>query len=222
MEKAALEELRVVWDSLYWADTLEKADVIIGFGCADEAVGRRAAELYLAGYAPWLVFSGGLGKGTKGRLIKSEAEGYAAAAVAMGVPPERILLEKRSANTGENIAFTRRLLKEKGIFPRKVIAAHQPNMGARLRATLRKQWADENVAFLIAPADRSLEAYLDRLASSGVSEQEMVSNIVGDFQRMDIYARKGYQTPCEMPEAAWNAFHQLVKRGYDRYIIREP
>lgn len=77
MEKAALEELRLVWNSLYWADALEKADVIIGFGCADEAVGQRAAELYLAGYAPWLVFSGGLGKGTKGRLAISEAEGYA-------------------------------------------------------------------------------------------------------------------------------------------------
>lgn len=48
MEKAALEELRLVWNSLYWADALEKADVIIGFGCADEAVGQRAAELYLA------------------------------------------------------------------------------------------------------------------------------------------------------------------------------
>ena len=72
MEKAALEELRVVWNSLYWADTLEKADVIIGFGCADENVGRRAAELYLNGYAPWLAFSGGLGKGTKARMENSE------------------------------------------------------------------------------------------------------------------------------------------------------
>lgn len=221
MEKAALEELRLVWNSLYWADMLEKADVIIGFGCADEAVGQRASELYLAEYAPWLVFSGGLGKGTKGRLAKSEAEGYAGTAVAMGVPPERILLENRSANTGENIAFTRRLLSEKGICPKKVIAVHQPNMGARLRATLQKQWTD-GTAFLIAPADRSLEGYLNRLAACGVSEQEMVSNIVGDFQRMDIYARKGYQAACPMPREAWDAFEKLVKRGYDRYIICEP
>ena len=50
----------------------------------------------------------------------------------------------------------------------------------------------------------------------------MVSNIVGDFQRMDIYARKGYQAACPMPPEAWDAFEKLVKRGYDRYIICEP
>lgn len=221
MDREAFRCLQRVWDSLYWEDQPQRADLIVGFGCADPSVGERAAKLYLDGCAPLLVFSGGLGKGTANRLKKSEAEVYADAAAALGVPSKDILLETRSTNTGENIAFTRALLARRGIAPKTVLAVHQPNMGRRIRATLQKQWAQDGVRFLIAPGDRSLRRYLDRLTACGVSEQEMVSNIVGDFQRMDVYARLGYQTPCEMPPDAWDAFHALVGMGYDRYVIRE-
>ena len=219
MKQEVLTSLRVVWDSLYDADELEKADVIIAFGCADPMVAQRAAQLFLDGWAPYVVFSGGLGKGTEGRLAKSEAEHYAQIALGMGVPQEKMILETRSTNTGENLRFTHELLKERNI--RTAIVVHQPNMGKRIRATLAKQWPDPDVRFLIAPADRSLEGYLDRLSACGLDEHEMVSNIIGDFQRMKIYARLGYQTPVEMPEHAWQAFETVRSFGYTRYIIEE-
>ena len=70
--KDALETLRIVWNHLYTEDDLQKADIIMAFGCADPAVAARAARLFLDGYAPYLLFSGGLGKGTQGRLSRSE------------------------------------------------------------------------------------------------------------------------------------------------------
>lgn len=221
MTKEALENLHVVWNSLYDEDALEKADIIMAFGCADPAVAQRAAQLYLDGWAPWLLFSGGLGKGTEGRLTTSEAEQYASIAAPMGVPVERMILETRSTNTGENLRFSHQLLLEKGIQVKTAIVVHQPNMGRRIRATLAKQWPDSNVRFLIAPGDRSLEKYLERLAACGLREHEMVSNIVGDFQRMDVYARLGYQVPQPMPPQAWQAFERMKALGYTRYIIPE-
>ena len=219
MTKEALEALRVLWNSLYTEDTLSSADVILAFGCADPAVGERAARLYLQGYAPWLLFSGGLGKGTQGRLAESEAETYAHSARKLGVPKERMLLETRSTNTGENLRFSHALLWEKGIDVHTALVVHQPNMGKRIRATLQKQWPDADVRFLIAPADRSLEAYLNRLSAAGVAEYEMVCNIVGDFQRMDVYAKLGYQTACPMPQETWEAFERMKALGYTKYVI---
>lgn len=219
MKKEIWESLRIVWDSLYTEDALEKADVIMAFGCADQTVGARAAQLYLDGYAPYVLFSGGLGKGTEGRLRQSEAEVYADIAAEMGMPRDKMLLETCSTNTGENLRFSHALLQDTGIDLRTAIVVHQPNMGRRIRATLEKQWPDHSVRFLIAPADRSLEAYLERLASYGVEEFEMISNIVGDFQRMEVYAQLGYQTPQIMPQEAREAFERMKAFGYTKYII---
>ena len=221
MKKEAMDALRIVWDSLYTEDALEKADVIMAFGCADPAVGERAARLFLEGYASKLLFSGGLGKGTEGRLRQSEAEGYADTAAELGVPREKMILETRSTNTGENLRYSHELLQDSGIDLHTAIVVHQPNMGRRIRATLEKQWPDASVRFLIAPADRSLENYLQRLSAVGVDEHEMVSNIVGDFQRMDLYAKLGYQTPQIMPDEAWEAFERMKAFGYTKYVIGE-
>lgn len=219
MKMDSLETLRILWDHLYTEDVLEKADIIMAFGCADPDVAQRAARLFLDGYAPWLLFSGGLGKGTEGRLCRSEAEEYSSIAEQEGVPKEKILLEAASTNTGENVHFSFNLLQERGIQVAKAIVVHQPNMGKRICATLQKQWPDQTTAFLVAPADRSLEAYMTRLSACGVDEYEMVSNIVGDFQRMDTYARMGYQTPVAMPQEAWAAFEQMKALGYTKYVI---
>ncbi len=221
MQAEALNDLRTVWNNLYWEDALCTADLILGFGCPDPNVAQRAAKLFLQGYAPRIVFSGGLGKGTEGRLAKSEAETYAEIAMEMGVPKECILLETHSRNTGENLVFTKELLKQNGLHPHTVLVVHQPNMGRRIRATLQKQWAEDGIDFRIAPGDRSLEAYLARLSAGGVGEREMVSNIGGDLERMETYAKLGYQTPCEMPPEAWRAFERLIDKGYDMYTQRK-
>ena len=219
MKPEAMEALRIIWNSLYTADELSCCDAILAFGCADPMVASRAAELYLQGWAPRLVFSGGLGKGTQGRLAKSEAECYADIALSMGVPEEHMILETKSTNTGENLRFTYELIRHLKV--RRAIVVHQPNMGKRIRATLQKQWPDRDTAFLIAPADRSLESYLERLGSCGLAEEDIVSNIVGDLQRMDLYARQGFQVPVEMPREAWEAFEQMKAFGYTRYLYSE-
>ena len=103
----ALEPLQVIWDYLGLHQTLEKADCIVGFGNFNDNIARRAAELYHQGLAPKVLFTGGLGRNTLGLLPEPEAERFARVAMECGVPEADIIREDRSANTAENIRFTK-------------------------------------------------------------------------------------------------------------------
>ena len=59
-----------------------------------------------------------------------------------------------------------------------------------------------------------------RAAEQGMTENASVSVIVGDFQRMDLYAKLGYQVPQEIPEEAWEAYRKLVAMGFDMELAK--
>ncbi len=50
-------------------------------------------------------------------------------------------------------------------------------------------------------------------------EEETVSMIVGDFQRIFRYAELGYQIPQRIPPEAMAAFEHLVSLGYTQQLI---
>ena len=60
-----LKPLQVIWDYLCLNEPLPQADCIVGFGNFNTDIARRAAELYHQGYAPKILFTGGLGRNTK-------------------------------------------------------------------------------------------------------------------------------------------------------------
>ena len=105
--------------------------------------------MFLEGWAPLLVCSGHLGGLTSGMWTRSEAEIFADVAVGRGVPRERILIERRSTNTGENVDFSRQLLAERGIPVSRAIAVQKPYMERRTLATSNGgfcQWVPVAVA----------------------------------------------------------------------------
>ena len=75
-----------LWDYHHMHHKLVKSDVILALGSHDLRVAERAAQIYLEGWAPKLVCSGGLGNLTSGIWTESEADQFAAIAVKMGVP----------------------------------------------------------------------------------------------------------------------------------------
>ena len=81
-----MKNVEILWNFMHMNQQPEAADVIVGFGCYDEDIPRRCAELWHQGYAPYVCFSGGLGRNTDKLWTKSEAERFAAIAVAAGVP----------------------------------------------------------------------------------------------------------------------------------------
>ncbi|MHC1787570.1 MAG: YdcF family protein [Christensenellales bacterium] len=215
MDKYAF--LQDLWDYLYLAHPLRAADVIIGFGSHDQTIATRAARLHKEGWAPLILFTGYLGKGTEGFFPQPEAELYARIAIAEGVDPGAILIEGEATNTGENIRFSRRLLESRGLSPRRIIAVHKPYMTRRVWAALRQQWPEVEV--IVAPGDPSLSGYLAGQLADGVAEKEIIDSLVGDFQRMDLYAKRGWQIAQEAPPAAQAAYQALLALGYDRYVV---
>ena len=213
-----LESLQTVWDYLGMHQTPEKADVIVGFGNFNTNIARRAAELYLQGLAPLVLFTGGLGRNTEGLLPEPEAVRFARVAMECGVPEKAILLEPESTNTAENILFTRRLLEGRGIPHERILGVHQPFMERRITAAMGVYWPEQ--AFRVTSPQVSITDYLADAKKQGVTENAAVSVIVGDFQRMDLYAKKGYQTPQYIPPEAWEAFHELVAMGFDKQLAK--
>ena len=213
-----LEPLQTVWDYLGMHQSLEQADVIVGFGNFNTNIARRAAELYLQGLAPVVLFTGGLGRNTEGLLPEPEAVRFAKVAMECGVPETAILLEPESTNTAENILFTRRLLEERGIPHERILGVHQPFMERRITAAMGVYWPEQ--AFRVTSPQVSITDYLADAKKQGVTENAAVSVIVGDFQRMDLYAKKGYQTPQYIPPEAWEAFHELVAMGFDKQLAK--
>ena len=213
-----LEPLQVIWDYLGLHQAPKKADVIVGFGNFNTDIARRAAELYHQGYAPKILFTGGLGRNTEGMLPEPEAVRFARVAMECGVPEKDILLEDKSRNTKENIDFTRALLEERGIPHEHVLGVHQPFMERRIVAAMGVYWPELN--FSVTSPQVTIPEYLERAKQQGITENASVSVIVGDFQRMDLYAKLGYQIPQEIPEEAWQAFHKLVAMGYDKQLAK--
>lgn len=213
-----LKPLQILWDYLGMHQQPEKADCIVGFGNFNTDIARRAAELYLQGYAPKVLFTGGLGRNTQGLLPESEAVRFAKVAMACGVPEGDILLEDKSTNTAENILFTREKLRELGLPHDRILGVHQPFMERRITAAMGVYWPE--LHFTVTSPQVSIPEYLERAKRQGVSENASVSVIVGDFQRMDLYAKKGYQLPQEIPEKAWEAFRQLVEMGFDKQLAK--
>lgn len=213
-----MEPLQIIWDYLGMHQAPEKADCIVGFGNFNTNIARRAAELYCQGYAPKVLFTGGLGRNTAGLLPEPEAVRFARVAMECGVPEEDILLETESTNTAENILFTRRLLEQTNLPHGHILGVHQPFMERRIFAAMGVYWPE--LRFTVTSPQVTIPEYLADAKKQGITENAAVSVIVGDFQRMDLYAKKGYQLPQEIPEEAWAAFRQLVALGYDKQLAK--
>lgn len=213
-----LEPLQVLWDYLVMHQTPERAGVIVGFGNFNTNIARRAAELYRQGLAPVVLFTGGLGRNTEGLLPEPEAVRFARVAMECGVPEKAIVLEPESTNTAENILFTRCLLEERGIPHERILGVHQPFMERRITAAMGVYWPEQS--FRVTSPQVTIPDYLADAKRQGITENAAVSVIVGDFQRIDLYAKKGYQTPQYIPPEAWDAFHRLVEMGFDKQLAK--
>ena len=196
---------------------LELADAILVLCSHDKKVAERGAQLFLEGWAPLLIFSGGLGVITKNIWDEPEADQFAEIAIALGVPPEKILIENQSTNTGENVLFTKRLLAQKQIDPASFILVQKPYMERRSFATFRKNWPDKNV--LVTSPQVSFAEYLETYVNSELSVDDVISIMVGDLQRIKVYADKGFQIPQEIPDNVLSAYEELVRAGYDRHLV---
>lgn len=206
-----------IWHYHQLNQDLSPADAILVLCSHDTPVAERGARLFLDGWAPLLICSGGSGSITRRLWREPEADLFARIAIEMGVPRTAVLIENQSTNTGENILFTKALLAERRIEPRAFILVQKPYMERRSYATFRKLWPEK--AVVVTSPRASLDEYLARYSHPALSASDVISIMVGDLQRIRLYAARGYQIPQEIPDAVWDAFEELVRAGFDRHLV---
>lgn len=193
--------------------TLRPMDAVLALGSNAPRVARHAADLFLQGYGKYLILAGGNGKDSI--FTQPEAAVFATIARERGVPQDRLIIEDRSANTGENILFIGDLLAQKQLDLSSFLLVNKPYMERRSYATFRRQWPEAEC--IVASPNTTFEQY----ACNSEASDRLFHLLAGTLQRIKEYPSRGFQLPQEIPDDVWGAYTVLVDSGYTNYLIRE-
>ncbi len=210
--------IRTIWNFHHMEHELVLADAILVLGSHDTRVAERAVEIYQQGLGKWLILSGGLGRLTEGIWQTSEADLFREIALKQGVPDNNILVENRSTNSGENFRFTEKLLRERNLFDtlQSFIVVQKPYMERRAYATFKKHWPNKECR--VTSPQMIFEQYCES-SHPEINQEAVVQLMVGDLQRLWVYADQGFQIPITIPDQIMVAYQTLVKAGYTQHLV---
>ncbi|WP_406833148.1 YdcF family protein [Pedococcus sp. KACC 23699] len=208
-----MADAQILWDYHQMHHEPRNTDIAIGLGSHDIGVAEHTADLYHQGRFPLIVFTGSNAPTTLEVFPRGEAIHYAERAEALGVPDTAIVLEQRARNTGENFTLTRDLLDREGIRPRSATVISRPYQQRRAYATCKKLWPELDVI-----CSSRLQSLTDYIASIG-DHDKVLNMLVGDTQRIWVYADKGFAIPMSLTPGAKAAYDRLVAAGYTRRLV---
>ncbi|MGG1514122.1 YdcF family protein [Paenibacillus oryzisoli] len=149
--------LNVLGYKLIVADNVISSDVIIllgGEGDFSER-SRKAAELYLDGYAPKVLLT----DGTFDYKHDMEINKMLSRVETLGIPKKAILLEKQSQNTYENAKYSKEILLQQNMKKALVVTSDWHTL--RTRLTFRKVFKESDVElhFVAAPSEYTFDQW---------------------------------------------------------------
>lgn len=197
--------LAIIWHYLAIESPLKHADVIIADGTKDIDVAHLATELYGMSFAPMILFSGGEQAGSD----MTKADAMAKIARTYGVPESAILKDGQASNTTQVITNAQALLTENNITPTTVILVDAPYMSRTLLATAEAQWTGTQPEYINRHESTSLAEYSLRHGRG-----ETIRNVLGNFQRLRSYAKKGFQSEQVIPDEVQIAYDAMIWRGH--------
>lgn len=212
IDKRILQDAERLYTFLSDCPPAGTAEFLLVLGSHDLRVPEHAAALYRSGAAPLILCTGGYGKMTEGVLPMPEGALFAQRCRELGVPDSAILIEDQATNTGENFTLSRALISGKTTG----IAVCKPYMAKRALATGRKQWPE--IQWSVSTPDLPFDRYVTEEAAP----EPEIELMVGDLQRLRVYADRGFQAPTPIPAVVWDAWRRLVRAGFDRYVLPEP
>lgn len=211
--ESPLSHARTIWAFLNPEYAVKSSDFMLVLGSSDLSVAQHASKLWFENLAGYVVISGGFGKLTKDLWAASEARKFSEIMLDNGIPEDKIILEEKATNTGANIVNTKELAAALGLPCNSGILVTKPYMKRRAFNTASKQWAA--VVWSASAEEVSFEDYFSRQADP----HNFIGIMVGDLQRIKIYAEMGFQIGDEVPEDVWESYEALVRAGYDKYVV---
>lgn len=206
---------RVLWNYLRIGAPLDRREAIVVFGGHDLRVADWAAQLWLDGWAPKLVLSGGLGYYTSKIWSEPEAHKFRRIAIERGVNADAILVEDQSRNSGENVALTHKLLEANGFLLRRAICVQKPYLERRVQLTLQKQWP--GCDFLLSSPAIPYEGYAQ---PDIIGFDKLVNELVGQVDRVENYPALGFTESEEVPQEVLVAKRRLMGFGFVHHLIQ--
>lgn len=211
---------RQIWDYMRVRQPLKQCDAVFVLGSIDERVAEYGADLFLKGYGGWLILSGGIAHADDLLATnwpeEAEADHFAAIAIQMGVPKDKIIIENEATNTGENITFVYELLQKRGLKLHSILLIQKPYMERRTFATFEKQWPDKHTEFTVSSPQIDYDSYFNEQQP----KDKVINLMVGDLQRIREYPKLGFQTEQKIPDEVWRAYETLIKQGYDKHLMK--
>ncbi len=132
------KEIKKITDYIFLASKPHKADLALVFGTRHLEAIKKVYELYRDGFISKILISGGKNRVTG----KNEASEMNKKLIESGVKEKDIILENKSADSLENVLFSKRAIEEKIGFAniKKIIAVVKHYHSRRALMTLRKHF----------------------------------------------------------------------------------
>jgi hypothetical protein len=203
------DDLEVVWSYLTGTPDPSPTDVLFCFGSFHFGVARHAAALYELGVAPVVLVSGGV----VGRIepYETEAEAYVDVLAGSGVPRDRIVVEPRATNTGENVGFGMTALRERGVDVLSATLVAWPTSLRRCVATFEQQ--HPGVTVRTQPAFSGLGPYAS-------TPDRAIETCLAELVRLRTYPALVYITAQTIPGEVEVAAGRLSRPFADRPSVR--
>ncbi len=214
MNNEVLSAARTLWEWLPISDPIpaEPVGMIFVLGNKSDALPGEAANLFKKKLAPLIVLSGGRGRITKDDPL-TEAERYMRVLRQENIPEDVIISEDKSTNTGENIAFSKSLLANKGLVFTSGIAVTTAMLSMRHKAILKKQWSEIKWCVCTPePVPFDTRMTMD-------SPEEFFNLMVGEATRLQYYPATGFMDAIAIPAAIAEVVKALIDAGYTKYQV---
>lgn len=169
-----------ITEFIFLEDIPEKADIILVAGGRHPGLAEKAAELYLGGFAPYILISGG--PNPRMTEWKSEYEKIKDECLKMGIPETAILKEDKALNTFDNARNSWAVIQEKGLSISKAILVCKSHHARRALLTYQTVFP-LSIQFQMSPVIDERDVQKDNWFHS----QEKIDLVLTEVEKIGKY-----------------------------------
>jgi len=193
-------------------DLNAQADLIIGFGHFDLRIPEHCISLYKNGFAPKIIFTGGVGAGS-GNFKHPESVEFLNYSKTQH--PEinfnDVIVESKSTNTGENILNSIEMMNDMGLLKsvKRIILVATPIRQLRVFLTVKKYLP--NVELINIPPDSTYEEdnymYLE-------NNQFLAEQLNEEIERVINYPNKEFIYKEHIPDYILSIYKNIKRETF--------